>query len=136
VRNGSPRQDVGRVAGEIDSLRGELGGLVAELDRRRREAVDLRLQLRRHPVLVASVVAGAAILVGGALAALVTARRHRQRPSVRARNTRRALARLLEHPHRVAAEPSMANKIATAVGIAVATTLAKRLVVRSVPVRG
>lgn len=131
--NGSPRQDVGKVAGEIDSLRGQLGGLVAELDRRRREAIDLRLQVRRHPVLVAAVATGAAILLGGAIAALVSARRTRQRPTVRAREARRALLRLFEHPDRVAAEPSMANKIVTAVGIAVATTLAKRLVVRSVP---
>jgi hypothetical protein len=137
VRNGSPRPDeaVGRVSGEIDMLRNELGGLVAELDRRRHEALDLGLQARRHPVLVATVATVAALVVGAAIAVIVRGRRERRRPTVRARETRRALSRLFEHPDRVAAEPSIANKLATAVGVAVASALAKRLVDRSVPVR-
>ena len=120
--------DVGRVEGEIDALRGDLTGLVAELDRRRHEAFDVRLQLRRHPVAAAVAVAAAALVVGGALAVLLRTRRERRRPSVRARETRRALARLLDHPDRVAAEPSLGARIATAtLGIA-ASTLVKRLI--------
>ena len=133
MRNGSPGDEaVGRVAGEIDTLRSELGGLVAELDRRRHEALDVGLQIRRHPVLVATVATMAALLVGGVIAIAVRGRRQQRRPSVRAREARRALSRLFEHPDRVAAEPSMSNKIATAVGVAIATALAKRLVERSV----
>ena len=133
VRNGAPEsEDVGRVAGEITTLRDELGGLVAELDRRRHEALDLRLQVSRHPVLVGTVATVAAILVGGAIALAVRNARRRRRPAVRAREARAALARLFEHPRRVAAEPSIGNKIATAVGVAIATTLAKRLIERSV----
>jgi hypothetical protein len=120
--------DVGRVEGEIDSLRADLTGLVGELDRRRHEAFDVRLQLRRHPVAAAVAVAAAALVVGGALAVLVHTRRERRRPSVRARETRRALARLLDHPDRVAAEPSIGARIVTAtLGIA-ASTLMKRLI--------
>lgn len=126
--NGAGEDAVGRVEDEIDSLRGELGGLVAELDRRRHEAFDLRLQLQRHPVAAAIAAAAAALVVGGALALVVRARRERRRPSVRARQARRALARLLDHPERVAAEPSVSNKIATAVITLAATTLAKRLI--------
>ena len=37
---------------EIASLREELGDLVGELDRRRHEAFDLRLQVRRHATLL------------------------------------------------------------------------------------
>ncbi len=133
VRNGAPEsEDVGRVAGEITTLRDELGGLVAELDRRRHEALDLRLQVSRHPVLVGTVATVAAVLVGGAIALAVRNARRRRRPAVRAREARAALARLFEHPRRVAAEPSIGNKIATAVGVAIATTLAKRLIERSV----
>jgi hypothetical protein len=134
VMNGSDNPDaaVGRVSGEIDTLRNELGGLVAELDRRRHEALDLGLQVRRHPVLVAAVTTFAALLLGGALALMVRGQRHRRRPTVRAREARRALSRLFDHPDRVAAEPSISNKVATAVGVAVATALAKRLVDRSV----
>jgi hypothetical protein len=119
--------DVGRIAGEIDSIRTELGGLVGELDRRRREAFDLRLQARRHPVAAALAAAAAALAVGGLVALAVRQRRERRRPSVRAGEARRALARLLDHPERVAAEPGMGNKVATAVLTLVATSLAKRL---------
>jgi hypothetical protein len=134
VRNGSrPDEVVGRVEGEIDMLRNELGGLVAELDRRRHEVLDLRLQARKHPVLVAAVATVAALVVGGAIAFAVHARRERRRPAVRAREARRALFRLFDHPDRVAAEPSIANKIATAAGAALATALTKRLLDRAVP---
>ena len=134
MRNGSPSSpDVGRVAGEIDVLRNELGGLVSELDRRRHEALDLRLQVKRHPVLVATVATVAALVVGGAIALIVLDARRRRSPAHRAREVRDALSRLVDHPRRVAAEPSMSNKIATAVGAAVATAIAKRLVDRAIP---
>lgn len=131
--NGVGEDPVGRVEGEIQSLRGELGGLVAELDRRRHEAFDLRLQLKRHPVAVAIAAAGAALVLGGLLAVAVRSRREHRRPSVRAREARRALARLLEHPDRVAAEPSISNKVATAVLSLAATIVAKRLLERQLP---
>ena len=131
--NGVGEDTVGRVAGEIQSLRGELGGLVAELDRRRHEAFDLRLQLKRHPVAAAIAAAGAALVLGGLLAAAVRSRRQHRRPSVRARETRRALARLLDHPDRVAAEPSISNKVATAVLSLAATIIAKRVLERQLP---
>jgi hypothetical protein len=126
----SAREDVGRVSGEIESLRGELGGLVAERDRRRHEAFDHRLQARRHPVLVAAVAAVAALAAGGLLALAARTRREHRRPAVRAREARRALSRLLDHPDRVGAEPSIGNKVATAVATLVATTVAKRLLDR------
>jgi hypothetical protein len=131
--NGVGEDTVGRVEGEIQSLRGELGGLVAELDRRRHEAFDLRLQLRRHPVAAAIAAAGAALVVGGLLAVAVRSRRQHRRPSLRARETRRALARLLDHPDRVAAEPSITNKVATAVLSLAATMIAKRILERQLP---
>jgi hypothetical protein len=123
------------VSGEIDSLRSELGGLVAELDRRRHEALDVGLQVRRHPLLAATVAATAALVVGGAIALLVHSRRERRRPSTRARETRRALARLFDHPDRVAAEPSIANKVATAVLAMAATAVARRLLERTIAVK-
>jgi len=123
---------VGEVSGEIDTLRRELGGLVAELDRRRHEAFDLGLQARRHPVAVAVVAATVALVVGGLLALAAKERRRRRRPSVRAREARHALGRLLDHPDRIAVEPSMGTKVATAVVTLVATTLAKRIIDRKV----
>lgn len=130
--NGAGAETVGRVSGEIDTLRTELGGLVAELDRRRHEAFDLGLQLRRHPILLAATATIAALAVGGLLALTVRRRREARRPTVRARRARLALERLVDHPDRVAAEPSVSNKVATAVVTLVATTLAKRLLDRRV----
>jgi hypothetical protein len=135
MRDGAPRSEVGRVRAEIDTIREELGGLVHELDRRRHEAFDLGLQIRKHPLLVAAVATTAALFIGGAIAVAHRARRVQRRPTVRARETRRALARLFEHPKRVAADPSIAIKIGTAVGVALATAVTKRLVDRAVKAR-
>jgi hypothetical protein len=132
--DGSPGAgDVHRVAGEIDVLRHELGGLVAELDRRRHEALDVRLQARRHPVLVAAVVTVGALLVGGAIALIVREARERRKPTRRARDIRAAVGRLVERPREVASKPSIGNKVATAVGVAIATGIARRLLERSMP---
>jgi ElaB/YqjD/DUF883 family membrane-anchored ribosome-binding protein len=127
VRDGAP-ESVRRVSGEIDGLRDELGAIVAELDRRRHELFDLRLQLRRHPTVVVASAGAAALLLGGLLARSVRARRARRRPAARAREARRALVRLLDHPHRVAAEPRVGVKILAAVGTAAGSVLARRAV--------
>ncbi|HEY6099310.1 MAG TPA: hypothetical protein VIW03_07760 [Anaeromyxobacter sp.] len=126
------KDDVGRVSGEIESLRNELGGLVAELGRRRREAFDVRLQVRRHPIVVAVAAVAAALVVGGLVAMSVRGRRIRSTRRYRAGETRRAMARIFDHPERVGAHPSMGHKVATAVLTVVATTLAKRALARQV----
>lgn len=131
VKDGSPEHAVRRVSGEIDALRNDLGNLVAELDRRRHEMFDLGLQARRHPVAIAVAAAAAALVAGGLIAVAIRARRRRRSPAARAREARRALARLLDHPQRVAAEPSVGRKIGLAVGTVVATTLARRLLERT-----
>lgn len=123
---------VTRVEGEIDALRGQLGSLIGELDRRRHEAFDLGLQARRHPVVVIAVAAAAALVAGGLVALALRRRRERRRPIVRARETRRALARLLRDPERVAAKPRPARDILTAAGVAAGSLLARRLAERIV----
>ncbi len=50
-----------RIEKEISTLRREMSDLVGELDRRRREAFDVRLQLKRHPVAVSLAVVAAAV---------------------------------------------------------------------------
>ena len=126
-------ETVGKVSGEIESLRGELGALVAELDRRRHEAFDLGLQARRHPVAVAVVAATLALAVGGLVALVVAGQRRRQRPTERLKETRRALARILDQPHRVGRDPSIPRKVVAAAATAAAAALAKRLIQRQVP---
>jgi hypothetical protein len=55
---------------EIDQVRSQLDVLIRELDRRRHEATDVVLQVRKHP-LAATVVGAAAALVTAALAVSV-----------------------------------------------------------------
>lgn len=119
---------------EIHHLRDEIGDLVGELDRRRKEAFDVRLQLQRHPVAVA--VAGATVLlvVGSAIAVLVHNSNERQRRTYKARQLKKALGRMIENPDRVGrGEPPPSEKILAAVGTAAATYLVKRALEKSVP---
>jgi hypothetical protein len=44
----SPREEARRLEDEIAKLREELGALVAELDQRRHELTNVKLQVRRH----------------------------------------------------------------------------------------
>ena len=119
---------------EIVGLRSEMGDLVGELDRRRREVFDLRLQARRHPLALGLVGLGAALLLGGAVAVVVSRQRHRRRPGYRARQLRAALQRVVEHPELVArGEPPPSEKILTAVGVAAAGILVRRALERAVP---
>ncbi len=131
-RNGSSGKDPRQLAGDIETLRSELGDLVSELDRRRHEAFDVRLQLRRHPVAAGVAAATIAAALGGTIALIVWSRRRRQRPIEKAKRVRRAMGRLFEDPDRVAMEPRIGEKILAAAGTAAATMLTKRLVDRAV----
>jgi len=132
--NGAGR-DVGQVAGEIEGLRSDLGLLVSELDRRRHEAFDLKLQARRHPLAAVVAASAAALLVGGLVAFALRSRRRHRDPVVRAREVRRAFGRLVDHPDRVGAETTLVDKILGAAGVVAATAVARRLVHRALPER-
>lgn len=123
-----------RISVEISTLREEIGDLVDELDRRRRDAFDVRLQLQRHPVAasVAGVVIAAAL--GGTVAALVYGARRRRRTTYKAKQLRIALQRMMRYPERVArGEPPPSEKILAAIGTAAATLLVRRALERAVP---
>jgi hypothetical protein len=83
-----------RITGDIDSIRGHLDGLFAELRRRRRAAMNLRVQVRRHPLSLALGVLALAGAVAGAIALGVYRHRYLARVRVRARRFRRGLVRL------------------------------------------
>jgi len=84
VRNGDAYEDVkspglaiNRLRGEIDSTRHELQTYISELDRRRQEAFDLKLQLRKHPAVVIGLVVAIVATMAGAVALAVRPRRQR-----------------------------------------------------------
>jgi hypothetical protein len=122
----TPREMSQALGGEIATVREELDGLLSELDRRRHDLLDVRLQLRRHAV-------GAALttlaLVGTAAGAVWLSlwRQRRQRsPSARAGRLREAVARMSEHPDRVAAQPTVAGRILTAAASAAVASVVKK----------
>jgi len=132
-RRDAPRDEDPRdIEQEIVSLRDDVGRLVGELDRRRHEAFDLRLQLRRHARLIA-LLGGAVVLLAGGLRLRTVLRRRRELPLDRARQLAHALAligqrpdalvRVLEQPPQPAAVP-----ILSGIGGGVAKALTSRLV--------
>jgi lysylphosphatidylglycerol synthetase-like protein (DUF2156 family) len=123
------------LATRIVSLRGDLGDLISELDRRRHEAFDLRLQMRKHPVAVAVVGVTVATLIGVGIAAIVRDRRDRERPVEKARRARRALQRLMDDPEHMAREATVGEKILAAAGTAAASILVRRAMNQVVPAR-
>jgi hypothetical protein len=122
----SPREASRQLEGDIAALREELGTLVGELDRRRHELVDVKLQLKRH--------AGGAALTGVSLVAAAAGvvwlrtwqARRRAHPLARAGRLGEAVSRMVERPERVAAELSVSGKILTAAATAAVATLVKR----------
>ena len=127
------RQEVGKLESDVDLIRANLGDLIGELNDRRRDALDIRLQFQRHAgrLVVAGVVVIA--LVAGGIALFVSRVRRRRSFSVRADRLGKALRRALAHPEHVAERrPSVPRKIAAAGGAAIASTIGKRIASRLV----
>jgi len=111
---------------EIESIRGNLDGLVAELDHRRHRLSPVRVA-REHPLL--AVIAGGVTLVGLETAgALIYKARARKQPSWLERSQRlaSALGRLTSDPP-VRTSPGLGWKILTAAGTATAAVVGRRL---------
>jgi hypothetical protein len=117
---------------EVDEVRNELTALVAELDRRRHELFDVRLQVRRHiwPVALGALVMGAT--AAGAITLGVRRTRRQQGLTVRGRRIGQAVSRLLDRPERVAVEPTVLERIAVAAGSAAAVYVVKLVLNRVV----
>ena len=129
----SPEHEVDGLEREVDRIRTNIAELVRELNHRRQDAFDLKLQFREH--------AGRLVLVGVAVAALIAgtialaAARIRRRRSIKLRVTRLrdALRRIAAHPERVAErQPNVPRKLLAAGGTAIASALGKRLARRLV----
>lgn len=125
--------DIDHLEDDIDRIRGNLGGLLNELDRRRHDAFDVRRQLRRHGVAVGlGLLAVAGIVTAGILLHRERGRRARSLPA-RARALRRAVRRVAAEPDRVAeAYPRVGKKILAAGGTAVASVVGRRIAERIV----
>jgi hypothetical protein len=89
---------------EADLVRARLLGTIGELDRRRHELLDIKLQLRRHAGDLLSIFGGLWVGAGATVAILFVRERRREQ---RVRKERlRAIVRLWQHPERIAARRS------------------------------
>jgi hypothetical protein len=86
---------------QIGVLRDEIGGLMQELDRRRHEALDWRLQLQRHGATIALAVTAMVLLAAGWSAFAARRRAIDETAVARVRNLLRALDGLSRHPDAV-----------------------------------
>jgi len=134
--NGEPRKAARELETEITEIRSRLDRSLSELDRRRHELTDVRLQVRRHPLV--AVVAGATVvaLLGG-VAYAVWVSRQRNKPISKARRLKHALSRMIDEPQKVAkSEPTVPEKILAAAGTAAASILVKKLMERAFDAAG
>jgi hypothetical protein len=136
---GAPRVNgngMHQMEGEISDIRGRLDQSLAELDRRRHEATDVKLQIRRHPTVVAAA-GGVVLLLLGGVAYAIWAARRREQPMNKAKRLRLAVGRMIDEPQKVAkAEPTVPEKILAAAGTAAATMLTKKLIERAMNAAG
>jgi hypothetical protein len=114
------------LGGEIASIRDELDVLLAELDRRRHDLLDVRLQLRRHGKGTALTTLALAGVAAGAVWLTLGRRRRARRLTADAGRLPGAISGITEHPGRAAVVSTMAGKVATAAASAAAASLVRR----------
>jgi len=125
--------EVDELEREVDRIRSNIGELVRELNRRRHEAFDLRLQLRHHAGRVVLAGATVVVLIAGGIALALARLRRRRSIRVRVGRLREALRRIAAHPEHLGERgPSVSRKVAAAGGSAIASVLGKRLAKRLV----
>ena len=134
--NGEPRKVARELETEITEIRTRLDRSLAELDKRRHEMTDVKLQVRRHPMV--AVAAGVTVLaLLGGVAYAVYAARERNKPVSKARRLKHAIGRMMDEPEKVAkAEPTVGKKILAAAGTAAATMIVKKLMERAFDAAG
>jgi hypothetical protein len=115
---------------EIRGHRGELSTLAGELNRRRQELTDVKLQLRRHTMGVATgLLATGVVIVGSLVYARWRARRY-NRLIARGGRLREAVGRMIDRPERVATEPTVIQRMLASAGSAAAAIAIKAIVER------
>lgn len=123
----SPRE----IESDIEHLRTRLDRSLAELDRRRHELTDVKLQMRKHPAVFIGAGAVLVLMLGGAGYAVYRSRK-RQEPPAKAKRLRIAIGRAVDAPDKVARrQPPVWKKIAAAVGTTIAVSLTKKLIDRT-----
>ncbi|MFP2959083.1 hypothetical protein ACLEPN_14870 [Myxococcus sp. 1LA] len=123
-----------------DRIRDELMLTLAELDRRRERALDLRYHAQQHRTELMA--AGAALLTVVGLGVGYAIYRARHRDEILRRKRRKALTRAWEHPDRLASSAEqrplgaeLGRKLVLIFASTLATAVARNAVVTLVPTR-
>ena len=113
---------------EIELLRTRLDRSLAELDRRRHELTDIRLQMKKHPMVFIGAGVVAVLMLGGLGFAIYRSRKREELPQ-KAKRLRIAFGRAVDRPQKVArGEAPVWQKILAAVGTTLAVSLTKKIV--------
>ncbi len=130
-----PAEQARSLETEIEHLRTRLDRSLSELDRRRHDLLDYKLQLRRHPQLLL-IAGGVMLLLFGGVAYSVSSSRRQSLAVRRARKYKGAMRRAVDHPENVARprarESGVAAKILASIGTTVAVALTRKLLERTV----
>lgn len=120
---------------EIEEIRSDVGTLLTELDRRRHEATDVRLQLRSHPLIVAALSA-AALLTLASIVRWAVYQLRTEPPRTRARKIADAMAIIAKDPDRllnaIEHHPDARRSLLAALA-GVAGSAGKQMVKRAIP---
>jgi hypothetical protein len=122
--------DPQRIEADIVRRRGEITTLVAELSRRGRDLLDVRLHVRRHALGVAATVLAVGAVAAGSIALAMWRGRRRDTLTARGGRLREAIGRMMERPERVAVEPTATQRVIGAAGSAAAAFLIKAVLER------
>jgi hypothetical protein len=115
-----------RLGAEIAIVREELNVLLAELDRRRHDLLDVRLQLRRHAKGTALTTLALVGVAAGAVWLSVGRRRRGRRLTADAGRLPGAISGVTEQPGRATAAATMAGKVVTAAASAAVASLVRK----------
>lgn len=133
MRYGSPKERAIELSAVIARRRERLGALLTEIEHRRRELFDIRLQLRNNGLPLLLMATGLGGIVAFSLGARARRVHNEQRLVARFRRAKKAVSRALKDPDRVAAPPpDLGKKVLVAIASAVATTLVTAVVKRIV----
>ena len=119
---------------EVEHIRNGMTHVVRELDRRRHEWFDWRLQVREHALELGLAAIGAACVATGF--AVVAAMRKRRKKRLRAKLEMygAAISRMIAHPERVAPpRQTLASKAASAAATALIGAAARAVAARLEP---
>jgi hypothetical protein len=115
---------------EIEHVRARLDRSLGELDRRRHELTDLKLQIRKHPGVFIGVGGFLFLIVGGVVLAVWRSHKREALPE-KTKRLRIAVGRAVDKPGKVArGEAPPWEKILAAVGTTLAVSITKRLLDR------